>query len=177
MYSQGAQLRKRNIFILYYISTCSLSDIYLYLLMRLWTVKLLYNAICSIHITEWSCKSTMQQMIADKEVLTKLKVEKCWYDFTLFGTTVRFLHSKDKQKVVLSAHEAKLLICLMGAYWFVDDEYTFDLTHTERLVVLVKGDHFRRGHCFSKKKVLERTNGVKQWHGWRMQLQDRIKSG
>lgn len=72
MYSQGAQLRKRNIFILYYISTCSLSDIYLY---RLWTVKLLYYAICSIHITEWSCKSTMQQMIADKEVLTKLKVE------------------------------------------------------------------------------------------------------
>lgn len=41
MYSQGAQLRKRNIFILYYISTCSLSYIYLYLLMRLWTVKLL----------------------------------------------------------------------------------------------------------------------------------------
>lgn len=59
--------------------------------------------------------------------------------------------------MVLSAHEAKLLICLMGTYWFVDDEYTFDLTHTERLVVLVKGDHIRRGHCFSKKKVLEKA--------------------
>lgn len=75
------------------------------------------------------------------------------------------------QEVVLSAHEAKLLICLMGTYAFVDDEYTFDLTHTVRLVVLVKGDHIRRGHCFSKKKVLERTNGVKQWHGWRLPLQ------
>lgn len=102
---------------------------------------------------------------------------KCWYDFTLFGTTVRFLHSKDLQELLLSAHKAKLLICLMGTYGFVDDECTFDLTHTERLVVLVKGDHIRRGHCFSKEKVLERTNGVKQWHGWRMQLQDRIKSG
>lgn len=87
----------------------------------------------------------MQQMIADKEVLTKLKVENV--DMTLLYL------------------EPQFLICLMGTYWFVDDEYTFDLTHTVRLVVLVKGDHIRRGHCFSKKKVLERTNGVKQWHG------------
>lgn len=29
----------------------------------------------------------------------------------------------------------------------------------------------RRWHCFSKKTVLERTNGVKQWHGWRLPLQ------
>lgn len=49
----------------------------------------------------------------------------------------------------------------MGTYGFVDDECTFDLTHTERLVVLVKGDHIRRGHCFSKKKVLERYKWCK----------------
>lgn len=57
--------------------------------------------------------------------------------------------------MVLSAHEAKLLICLMGTYWFVDDEYTFDLTHTERLVVIVKGDLIGVDTAFQRKQSLK----------------------
>lgn len=57
--------------------------------------------------------------------------------------------------MLLIAHEAKLLICLMGTYWFVDDEYTFDLTHTERLVVIVKGDLIGADTAFQRKKSLK----------------------
>lgn len=43
--------------------------------MRLWMGKLLYNVMWSIHVTEWNCKSTMLQMIAEKAVLIKLYIE------------------------------------------------------------------------------------------------------
>lgn len=63
--------------------------------------------------------------------------------------------------MVLSVYEVKFLICLMGIYVFVDDEYIFDLIYMVWLVVFVKGDYIRCGYCFLKKKVFERINGVK----------------
>lgn len=64
----------------------------------------------------------------------------------------------------------------MGTCGFVDHEFTFDLTQTERLVVLIKDDHIWRGHCFSKKRVLERTKGRKDTPGMTFAFAYRIKS-
>lgn len=43
----------------------------------------------------------------------------------------------------------------MGTYAFVDDECTFDLTHTERLVVIVKGDLIGVDTAFQRKQSLK----------------------